>query len=70
MALGILDVAPTVGEKGVVLLVGEKTSLISPLCTRLITEVIFKDENAILSIDIGNRNCKETFLIQIKCTFG
>ena len=35
VALRILGVAPTVGEKGVALIVGEKTPLISPLCTRL-----------------------------------
>ena len=35
-ALRILGVAPTVGQKGVALIVGEKTSLILPLCTRLL----------------------------------
>ena len=38
MAQSILDVAPTEGEKGVALLAGEKTSLVSPksyLSTRL-----------------------------------
>ena len=35
MALRILGVAPTEGEKGVAFIVGEKTPLILPLCTRL-----------------------------------
>ena len=37
MALRILGVALTVGEKGVALIVGENLSLKLPLCTRLAT---------------------------------
>ena len=35
LLFGFFIVAPTVGEKGVAIIVGEKTSLITPLCTRL-----------------------------------
>ena len=46
VALGILDVAPTVVEKGVALKVCETGALISPLCAR-------RDEAMKLTLDLS-----------------
>ena len=50
MALRVLGVALTVGEKGVALIVGENLSLKSPLCTRLEIDKI-KIDFMILEVD-------------------
>ena len=48
MALRILGVALTVGEKGVALIVGKNLSLKLPLCTRLLILAIMNAIDSIL----------------------
>ena len=57
VVLRILGVAPTVGKKGVALIVGEKTSLISPLCMGQIIRIkaVMQGHFHCLDLRLGNK---------------